>query len=233
MSQGETLIKYAPVRRAGAAEIDAFRCLPVFRTADGQEFGAGVVLGHKGDIESTAQRNAAILRLIFKALVRAQAQGARVDVIVPVNSVALANRAGATVIHDVFAELDAECHAALVIDIFNLPVRVSIDSLSDITIPMLPYTQRFIAHPHPETEDFTVFANCNYRGVALDMDDVEGDGPAQLDALTDFWAEATRRRLGLCVQNAPDQAIVDAAGRWEALYVDGAPIGAARERPLP
>ena len=117
MSQGETLIEYAPVRRAGAAEIDTFRCLPVFRTADGHEFGTDVVLGHKGDIESTAERNAAILRLIFKALTRAQAQGAQVDVIVPVNSVALANRAGATVIHDVFAELDAECHAALVIDI--------------------------------------------------------------------------------------------------------------------
>ncbi|MBT6093612.1 MAG: hypothetical protein HOH04_01940 [Rhodospirillaceae bacterium] len=231
MSQGETLIHYAPVAQPNTEALDLFRCLPIYRTAEGQEFGTDVVLGHKGDIENTAGRNAAILRLIFKALFRAHAQGQYVQVIVPVNSIALANRKGATIIHDVFAELEQESRAALTIEIFNLPEKVSIDSLSDITIPMLPYTDRFIAHPHPAMEDYTVFANCNYRGVACDMATTEGDDAKQLDDLTDFWGEATKRRLGLCVQNAATDKIVATARRWEAIHIDGPLIAPPVERP--
>ena len=233
MPQGQTLIRYAPTVCGNSSVVEVFRCLPVYQTAAGEEFGVDVVLGHKGNIESTAQRNAAILRLAFKALERAHAQGQYAKLILPVNSIALASRAGATVIHDVFAELDEACRAATIIEIFNLPERVSIDSLSDITIPMLPYTNRFIAHPHAAMEDLTVFANCNYQGVVFNMTTASEDPQQKLDALTDFWAAATKRRLGLCVQGAADPEIVSAAQRWEAMFIDGPSIGAPVDRPTP
>jgi len=232
MPQGETLISYAPVARPDTGAFDVFRCMPIYRSAEGQEFGMDVVLGHKGDIENTAGRNAAILRLIFKALFRAHAQGANVQLIVPVNSIALATRAGATIIHDVFSELEPECWAALTVDVFNLPERVSVDSLSGITVPMLLYTDRFIARPHTAMEDFTVFANCNYQGVVFDMTAGGGDTATQLGQLMDFWSEATKRRLGLCVQNVADDDIVATVRRWEAMHIDGAAIAAPQERPI-
>jgi hypothetical protein len=233
MSQGQTLIRYAPTRRNDTAAIEVFRCLPIYQTAEGDEFGIDVVLGHKDNIENTAQRNAAILRLAFNALERAHAQGHYVNLILPVNSIALASREGATIIHDVFGELDKACRSATIIEIFNLPERVSIDSLSDITIPMLPYTDRFIAHPHAAMEDLTVFANCNYQGVVFNMETAPDDPQQKLDALTDFWGAATKRRLGLCVQGAAEPEIVSAAQRWEAMFIDGPSIGAPVDRPGP
>lgn len=236
MAQAETLIRYAPVVRGNSETIGMFRCKPVFRSADGQEFGIDMVLGHKGDIENTAQRNAAILRIAFKALVRARAQGHEVQLVLPVNSVALASRAGATIIHDVFAELDVGCRAGIIVEVFNLPERVSVDSLSEITIPMLPYTHVFLARPHPAMEDFTVFANCNYQGVAYDLGTHSQNGQDaqdRLDHLTDFWAETTKRRLGLCVHDLADADTLNTLRRWEARFIDGPVIGAAAARPGP
>ena len=233
MSQGETLIQYAPTVRSDSDTIGVFRCKPIYRTAEGQDFGIDVVLGHKGDIENTALRNAAVLRIAFKALIRARGQGQEIQLVLPVNSIALASRDGATIIHDVFGELETEFRAGLIVEIFNLPERVSVDSLSEITIPMLPYTDTFLARPHPTMEDFTVFANCNYRGVSYDMDAAPEDAQDRLDHMTDFWSETTKRRLGLCVHDLDDESVLETVKRWEAMFIDGPVIGAAGERPSP
>lgn len=223
--QSETYPHYRPIVDADGVHINTFRCRPYFRAVDGTVFGTEVVLGHKGDIENTAARNALVLKLAFKALTRARTQDDDVKLIVPINSVALASREGRIVIHHAFEELLESLRSLIIVEVLNLPEKVSIDSLSDITIPMIPFTQNFIAEPHPATEDFTVFANCNYQGMIFDVSSFGDDIQVQRDKLTDFWAAATKARLKLMVRNIGGQEIADMAVRLEAQGMDGSLFG--------
>ena len=85
-------IRYRPFIGHASNMIQGFRCQPFIRDHEGREFGIETVLGHRGNIENTAERNAAVLSVAFKTLARAIGQKQSMLLIVPVNSIALASR---------------------------------------------------------------------------------------------------------------------------------------------
>jgi hypothetical protein len=231
--QNQTKINYRPILRSSDDLIDTFRCRAFMQTADGEDLGSDLILGHKGDIESTAERNAAVLKLAFKAIRRMAVSGQDTKVFVPINSVAMASRKGAAIIYKMFEELEPEFRKVLSVWLFNLPQRVSVDSLSDMTIPFLPFTDRFFAEPHEKMEDYTVFTNCNYSGVTIDAALAGDTVQDRQDRVTDFWSEAAPRRLGIYIQNIEDDEIKALAVRIEASGMDGPAIAPDADRPGP
>ncbi len=223
-------IRYRPFIGHGDNMIKGFRCQPFFRDHEGREFGVETVLGHRGNIENTAGRNAAVLSVAFKTLARAIGQKQSLLLIVPVNSIALASRDGATAICRAFDELQDACKSAVIVEVFNLPKRVSVDSLGDITIPMLLYVSKFLATPHPETEDYSVFANLNYVGLTHSHSNAGKTAEERKKALTKFWSETTKARLKLCVSDIDDLEAAEQARQYEALAMDGPAIGIASEQ---
>lgn len=223
-------VRYRPFIGYAGNMIQGFRCLPFFRDREGREFGIETVLGHRGNIENTAERNAAVLSVAFKALARAVGQNQSMRLIVPVNSIGLASRDGATTICRAFDELEDACKSAVIVEVFNLPKRVSVDSLGDITIPMLLYVSKFLAIPHPETEDYTVFANLNYVGLSHSYSNAGKTAKERDKALIQFWSEAARARLKLCVTDIDVIEVVDQVRRYQALAMDGPVIGLASDQ---
>ncbi len=223
-------IRYRPFIGHASNMIQGFRCQPFIRDHEGREFGIETVLGHRGNIENTAERNAAVLSVAFKTLARAIGQKQSMLLIVPVNSIALASRDGATTICRAFDQLPEACKSAVIVEVFNLPKRISVDSLGDITIPMLLYVSKFLAAPHPETEDYTIFANLNYVGLTHSYSNAAKTAEDRKKLLTRFWSETTKARLKLCVSDIGDFEIIEQARRYEALAMDGVAIGLASEQ---
>lgn len=221
-------VHYRPVKLINREVIDTFRAIPVDEKPDGSMVSGKQLLAHDKDILSTATRNAALLSQSFAELSGAFAAGNRYRLIVPINSYSLASDQGATLIVRAMKELEPSLRSAVIAEFIDLPKSLTLDMLGDMTVPVLPFFDKYLAEPLPisRKDSFTMFANCNYFGVSLNMEAHEESGEQALAQLTEFWAEATKSRLKVVVQGISDQAIMDKAEQYEAFGLDGPVIGA-------
>ncbi len=224
-------VVYRPVKLINREALDTFRCLPVGEKQDGTSFADKRLLGHDKDIVSTATKNAAVLSAAFHELTKAFAAGNRCRMIIPINSYSLASNEGATLIVQAMKELDSSLYAAVITEFFDMPKSLNLDMLGDMTVPILPFFDKYLAEPRPITnkDDFTIYSNCNYFGVSLNMEAYREGGDAAVSLLTEFWAEATKSRLKVVIQGIKDQAIIDKAQQYEVFALDGPLIGEDRE----
>lgn len=95
---------------------------------------------------------------------------------------------------------------------------------------MLPYTEQFIAHPPAAIEDY-IFYSCNYRSVVFEAASAQENLTERLDTLMNFWAEAAKRRRGLCAQDAASDDLVKEKRHWEVLFMDSPATRAGAECP--
>jgi len=128
-------------------------------------------------------------------------------------------------------ELDKSLYAAVITELIEMPTSLNLDMLGDMTVPILPFFDKYLAEPRPisNKDDFTMYSNCNYFGVSLNMEAFNEGGDAAVGLLTEFWAEATKSRLKVVIQGVKDQAIVDKAQQYEVFALDGPIIGADKE----
>ena len=221
-------VVYRPVRLINREVIDTFRCMMADKKPDGTIVADKRLLAHDKDILTTAKKNAALLSEAFAEFSKAYDAGNRYRLIVPINSYALASNEGATLIVRAMKELDVSLRDAVIAEFVDLPKSLNLDMLGDMTVPILPFFDKYLAEPRPisSKDSFTMFANCNYFGVSLNMEASPERGERALGQLTEFWAEATKSRLKVVVQGITDQAIINKAQQYEAFALDGPAIGA-------
>ncbi|MBT3239019.1 MAG: hypothetical protein HOK06_09270 [Rhodospirillaceae bacterium] len=219
---------YRPVNLITHDATGFFRCLPTTDKPDGTTVASKSLLSHDKDNISTAEKNAALLNQAFKDLADAFIIGGRPRLIVPLNSYALGTGDAATIIVQAFKELSEELRPAVIIELFDFPVTLTADILGDITIPVLPFFDKYMATPNPDNNDFTEFSNLNFFGVSLDLDASGATGEDAIADLTKFWAEATKRRLKVIVQGVQDQDVADKAQQYECFAMDGSLVGEDR-----
>ena len=77
--------------------------------------------------------------------------------------------------------------------------------------------------------DFTVFTNCNFFAVSLDL---EGRGMGTGDSLgklLEFFAKTAKKRLKAYIQGIAGQDVADRVRKSDAFAMDGPYLGADSE----
>ncbi len=216
-------ILYRPVLIRGQETANTFRCYP--------DAGDGVTgkraLLHQGeDTMATARINAAVLSKAFTDLTYAHAEGNRVRLMVPVNAMALAESEASTVLVAAFKELNEPLRKFVVIEVFDFPDDVYIDTLADITVPLLPFFDYYLALPVADERDFTVYATTNYFGISLDLENMDGTKEEIAKTIGIAAAGAEMRKLKLYVQGIAGNDMRVIAERYDPFAKDGTIFGA-------
>ena len=178
-------VTFRPVRLANREVIDTFRCIPVTEKPDGTRIADKSLLVHDKDVMGTANKNAEVLSKAFHALQKAFDAGNRYRLIIPINSYSLASDESATLIVKAMKELDSSLCGAVIAEFVDLLGSLTLDILGDMTVPILPFLDKYLAEPRPisNKDDFTMYSNCNYFGVSLNLetcDDGVGAAPVCL-----------------------------------------------------
>lgn len=220
-SDGHLEVFFRPIVDPRDEQVRIYRAVPVLNSDDGSKIGAKQVLAHDGDPMDTAERNAVVLQHCAAALAAAHSAGNAVFLMLPISAKALETKESSTAMVKVLKDLPDVCAKAAISHVFDLPDRVTLDTLDDVVVPLLITIDKFVLEPPAELEDYTDISSCNAQGVVLDMAPGEG---ANMD-LTKLWSRAAPRRLGIFVQNADNEDIIPMAERYEGRGVDGPVFG--------
>ena len=172
-----------------------------------------------GNPVDTGKRNGLFLKKAFRSLQDAAQAGHKVLLIVPLAASALQTREGTTAVVEGIKTLDRDLRKRVAIDLFDLPEEPSLEYMEDIIVPVMAFFERFLARPSNALDDYTVFANLNLIGVSADMED-----PNHPD-LTQFWAQARKRRLALFAHGVGQPAQAEELKKFEVEGMDGPLLG--------
>ena len=212
---------------------------PVQNTTSGATLGFRCVLGGNDDlsrislkdafplqkpIDAVATANNRLTQAAAETLRDLEAAGRHERVIVPVSARALAGVDAATKTLAPLKSLTSPQKQHLIVEMFDLPQRLSLDALEDATIPLLSYAHGFIGHPPVGLHDCTVFANCNYLGLMVTL---RGDEDDEFE-LRSTWAEGQKRRLKLVVGGIASPEILALAKKYEAFGISGPTVAPLR-----
>jgi len=125
--------------------------------------------------------------------------------IVPVSSRALVGGENVATVLTPLRDMDEELRHKIIVEIHDFPARLTLDTLEDITIPLLTFVGGFVARPPAGLSDATVFANCNYIALTMNL-----AGSSDLKPLQRLWAIAAPSRLKMFLWNTPDELLHDA-----------------------
>lgn len=218
---GQLEIFFRPIVDPRDDQVRIYRAVPVLNTDDGAIVGAKQVLAYDGNPMETAARNAVILQHCAAALAAAHRSGRAVFLMLPVSAKALETKESSTAMVKTLKELPEVCSKAAISHVFDLPERVTLDTLDDVVVPLLITIDKFVLEPPADLDDYTDISSCNAQGVVLDLAPGEG---ADMD-LTKVWSRAAPRRLGIFVQNVEDESVLPMAERYEGRGVDGPVFG--------
>lgn len=224
-------VVYRPVKLLNREALDTFRCIPAKKPTDGPLKKGKRLLAHDDDVMLTAGKNAALIERAFRDLTKAFDAGHRYRLIVPVNSYSMASGEGATEIVQAVKELEPSLRGAVIAEFFEMPRSLNLDMLADMMIPLLPFFDKYLGEPLPLTGDsnLTIYSNCNFFGVSLDLQDHKAEGDEAMAMMTKFWAEATKSRLKVSLQGVSDPEMVEKAQQYEIFAIDGPAIAEDRE----
>jgi len=227
------VVTYRPVKLSNREDIDFFRCMPTIEGADGVTLSGKSVLKHDRNIMVTAKENAALLNCAFNDLSDAHERGDQIRLIVPVNSYALASTEASSLIIQEFKKLSPSIRQAVILDVFDFPNPLTLEILDGISILLMPFFDKLMAEPAADMDDFSVFANCNYFGVSMDLEAQNLQGDEAMNRMTKFWGAATKRRLKVIMQGISATDLSEKASRLEVFLQDGPYISGDIPKPLP
>lgn len=213
-------LQYRPVFLRGQETANTYRC--VLATESGTPDIQALM--HEGDdIAATADRNAFILGKAFVDLAYVHGEGVATRLIVPVNAKTLLESDSATVLVTAFRQLNDRVRKAVIVEVFDFPdnIDMDLDTLADITIPLLPFFDFYIARPASDVTDFTVFVNSNYFGIGLDLETMEGPPEQTLKTLNAVAIAAKKRKLKLFVQGVTNEDMAQAVNQHDPFAKDG------------
>ncbi len=123
----------------------------------------------------------------------------------PVSSRALVGGENVSTVLTPLRAMDEDLRHKIIVEIHDFPSRLNLDTLEDITIPLLTFVGGFVARPPAGLTDATVFANCNYLALTRNM-----AGAADIKPIQKLWAIAAPKRLKMFLWNTPDEMLHDA-----------------------
>ncbi len=214
---------YRPVLIRGQEAANTYRCYPI---AGDRILGKQALLHQGEDATATARINAAVLSKAFTDLTYAHSEGNRVRLMVPVNAMALAESEASTILVATFKELSEPLRKFVVIEVFDFPDDVHIDSLADMTIPLLPFFDYYLALPIAGEKDFTVYATTNYFGISIDLENMNGSEGEMAKTLGIAAASAEMRNLKLYIQGIASDGMRKIVERHDPFAKDGPVFGA-------
>lgn len=215
-------VVYRPVWETDKTSVDLFYARPILRDAAGAEIPAMTPLIRQPTVEATQLRQVKYLKQAFQALHTCFERGERFRMLVRINSVALATSEAATEVTEVLRTLTPEERAHIVPEILDFPKSLSLNTLDDITIPLMAFFDTWIAQPEKEQADFTPFANLNYAGVSLDLHDIPMDLKLAGKVLQLFVQRASHRRLSTWVLGLSSPELAKVARICGANLMSGA-----------
>lgn len=216
---------FQPVLLQGQEVINTFRAVPTITLANGTVRSGSDVISYMGDLLKTAKINSLVLDAAFSQLVKANDSGKNLRMIIPINSYSVVGNEGATLIVNSIKKLPKELRGNVIVELFDFPEEVPMSILEDVVVPLFPFFQHFVAVPPDDMEDYTVFANCNFMGVCINLERTEQGDEEANKLVTKFWASGTKRRLKLFFEGVSEPAIKETAERYEAMGIDGPIIG--------
>lgn len=232
--EGATLdIVYRPVWEIDTPQVDLFQARPILRTADGEEIPNYMPLVRLPSIEATMKRQVKYLNQAFQALHIRFERGERFRLLVRINSLALATTEAASVVTEVFRGLSKDVRDNVVIEVSDFPQNMSLDNMDDITIPLMPFFDNLLACPELDRTDYTLFANLNYAGVTMHLNDKPMDLKLAGKLFELFASRAAPRRLPMWVLGLPSQEVANVARMSEAAALSGSYMDADSMRPGP
>ncbi len=225
----ETVISaiFQPVLLNGQELINTFRAIPILTKADGTVISGNDVIPYVGDLVKTAKINAAVLDTAFAELAQATDAGKKLRLIIPLNSYSVVSNEGATLIVTAIKKLPKELRSNIIVEIFDFPENITMNVVEDNIVPLFPFFEHFIAAPPSGMDDFTIFANCNFLGVSINLADMDQTDELTQKKIMNFWAAGTKRRLKLFFEGIADPSVKEIAERYEAMGIDGPIIGEA------
>jgi len=226
-------IVYRPVWETDTTHVDLFYAKPILRDAAGNELAGDKPLVRQTTVEATMQRQVRYLKLAFQAMRARFDQGERFRMLVRINSVALATSEAAAEVTDVLRELSTEERQNIIPEIIDFPKSLSLNTLDDITIPLMAFFDSWFAQPEKEQTDFTPFANLNYSGVALDLSDKPIDLKLAGKVFQLFAQRASHRRLPTWVLGIPTPELAKVARISGINTLSGAYMNLDSNRPGP
>jgi len=186
---------YRPVWETGQTHVDLFYAKPILRDEAGEEISGLAPLVRQPTVDATMQRQVKYLAQAFEALHMRFERGERFRLLVRINSVALATSEAASEVTDVLRTLTVEERRHVIPEIIDFPKSLSLNTLDDITIPLMAFFDTWLAQPEKQQADFTPFANLNYAGVTLDLCDKPMDLKLAGKVFQLFAERASHRRL--------------------------------------
>lgn len=212
----EVLVVFRPVWRGSQEGLEIMRCLPA-APAKGQ-------LAQNGEAAALAQHTLGMLESAFRALTYAASKRGPFRLMVSISSACLVNGQVAAAIVGLAKKLDPVLRKAVIIELYDFPDNFKLDYLDDATIPLMAFFDNFIAASPLGMKDFTVFTNCNYFAVSLNMGHF-GTPMEASSALEKFCAKAEQARLKVFVHGAIKREIVDLAKSLMVAGIDGPCFG--------
>ncbi|HEY9080684.1 hypothetical protein [Magnetovibrio sp.] len=202
---------YRPVWETDKPQVDLFYAKPILRDEAGNELVGVAPLIRQATVDATMQRQVQYLKQAFEALHMRFERGERFRLLVRINSVALATSEAAKEVTDVMRTLSVEERRHIIPEITAFPKSLSLNTLDDITIPLMAFFDTWLAQPEKEQADFTPFSNLNYAGVVLDLLDKPIDLKLAGKVFQLFAQRASHRRLPTWVLGIPTPELAKVA----------------------
>ena len=204
-------IVYRPIWGVESPGTDIFYALPVMRSDDGTLIKGLNPLDRQPTVEATMLHQVKYLNLAVDTLQRSCRLGQPCRLVLRINSVALATKEAASEVTEQLRVLDKDQRKLIIPEIVEFPKSLSLETMDDITIPLMAFFDSWIARPEKEHADFTPFANLNYGGVTLDLEDQALDLKLAGKIIQLFAQRASHRRLPTWLLGVPTMELAKLA----------------------
>ncbi|MEO5375585.1 MAG: hypothetical protein H7840_15160 [Alphaproteobacteria bacterium] len=218
-----------PVFDVGLQAFNTWYCRPRLTKADGSVVVDDVLLaegmGERAVNEKTLAGN--MMQTITVAATHARRlahQDGDATLIVPINGAALTYKDIAGTFSSACRQLEADIRRMLVFEVTNVADTVRMSYLDDIAIILHLFCKAYIGRVTPKSQDFKIFATCNYAGVSLPLMDKPWPADKVGPYLSAFVTRAQKSRLSAYVHGVGSPAIAEAATTAGAHFIDGVAV---------
>lgn len=222
----DTNLILRPIVANGDGNVVAHYCIPVASNKQGGRiFGDDVLLeGSRQralDQKTLARSTQKILRDAAGHLRSAANRGEAPRLVVPLNGMALGVRAVADAFATECRDLEKGFRDQLTFEVFNLPKGASLSQVDDIAILLYSFCRQYLARPKPGKPEFKVFANCNFSGISLNLQDKSWPVERLTPFLGDFVEGAKHNRLVTYLHGVGTGDVAEVAVQCGINYMDG------------
>lgn len=226
-------IVYRPIWTVDRPGTDIFYALPIMRGEDGARIKGLNPLDRHPTVEATMLHQVKYLSQAVDALQRSTRLGEPCRMVLRINSVALATKEAAGEVTEQLRVLDKDQRKLIIPEIVEFPKSLSMGTMDDITIPLMAFFDTWIARPEKEHADFTPFANLNYGGVTLDLEDKVLDLKLAGKIFQLFAQRASHRRLPTWLLGVPSLELAKLARIAGMQVISGAYMNMDEDMPGP